>query len=246
MLQAALLGKDIQYTLSPKIYAHPLVQKHCPMSYEVLDLPQAPCGDQWAKLMKTYQGINITTPYKGSTYDFFSSRLEHDQKGLTCTNCLYQHNGTFRQTLTDAVVFRDLLKKIPLPKSVLIYGSGDMSKMCQVILQKCDLLTVFGRSQLKDFDQHQKRKYDLVINASKWGQSEPFPSFILEKLEASNILDFNYIDSTLKTFSLSQHIPYVGGLEFLIHQAIMNLSLWHKLPLEKLISLLYGPLKEAL
>lgn len=73
MRKAALLGRDISYTLSPKIHAAIAAAVGEELGFDVVDVPYDALDAEVGKLLIEYDGFFITKPYKNDVKRFLKN-----------------------------------------------------------------------------------------------------------------------------------------------------------------------------
>jgi shikimate dehydrogenase len=123
ILNLALIGSGISYSLSPVIHKFSATQLGLKISYELIDLPEENLSSLPDILkLKKISAFNITKPYKTSIEPLF-------MKGASeAVNTAYLKNGIWSFCSTDYIGFSNALEKkgINLEKvdDVIVLGSG--------------------------------------------------------------------------------------------------------------------------
>jgi shikimate dehydrogenase len=151
-MRLALIGKSISHSASPALYQKLL---GADITYELLDVPSEAELPSLAELAQTYDGINITSPYK--RFYFHESLVRDDVvRSLGALNTLsFSGNGTLA-TNTDVIAVRKILKNFQQKYSnlsIILLGSGVMAKVTQLVCGELGLsLQTFSRSQRPHLD----------------------------------------------------------------------------------------------
>jgi shikimate dehydrogenase len=152
MIKLALVGKNIQHSLSPLIYKKIFGDR---ISYDLLDYSQAADVPDVQTLFKTYRGINITSPYK----KIFLNQvvLTDNARGLNAINCLRKDGDKIIGENTDYLAIVDILlhwKCLYGEMSVALLGDGVMAGVTEVALNKLGIKYLqFSRKKTTDFSQ---------------------------------------------------------------------------------------------
>lgn len=230
-MKLALIGYPINHSLSPSLYREFLkdrLEVYDLLSYRnVLEIPSV------SELSKTYDGINITTPYK----KHFLDQVEIPSplvKELGAINTLSFTPSGVLATNTDALAVEELLKRYQeqYPKlNFLILGNGVMAKVTQLTCVKLNLsYEIISRTQklpdLCRLDLNSFRKEDaqnIVINACS-------RSFIFEgAINPEDIFwDYNYSFLPHSTTLPARVKLYQDGQELLRLQALAAIAFWAK------------------
>ena len=116
--RTGVLGRDISYSLSPKIHKLFAEEAGIDLNYEIYDVEDDPIDFIWEFFKEGGTGLNITKPYKEIVAQEFS-------KNLDSVNCLY--GNEINATSTDGSGFiADLNSKgISIEdKNILLFGLG--------------------------------------------------------------------------------------------------------------------------
>lgn len=170
-MRLALIGKGISHSASPSIYKRILGPK---IQYDLIDIQDEGQLPLLLDLAKTYDGLNITSPFKKSYLPQLIS-LSPEAHSLQAVNSIFLGKNTFSGINTDYFAVEDLLKKfkVDFPDShILMLGSGVMAKLTQYVCQKLSLdLTHFSRTSNPELEHLDLRPFYrlnsqlLVINA---------------------------------------------------------------------------------
>lgn len=130
MQKFGLLGKDISYSQSPKLYNTWFQELNIAAQFDLIDRPSF-VWDDLTHIQKEYQGICITIPYKKMLFDLLKPVPFASLDAMTllsgALNCLRFENGSILGMNTDAMALLTLLqpfKQKLYPKSLLMFGAG--------------------------------------------------------------------------------------------------------------------------
>ena len=135
MRKLALIGKNISHSKSQEVYESILREK---VDYSLLDIPEAAKIPQLEELFDVFDGVSVTSPYKG----FFTDRVLVRHKALVTLNslnCLRKKEGSYEGTSTDFLGLQDIfegLKRKWGTFRVALLGDGSMSRLTRFILQE--------------------------------------------------------------------------------------------------------------
>ena len=230
--RSGVLGRDISYSLSPKIHKLFAEEAGIDLNYEIYDVEDDPIAFVYEFFKKGGIGLNITKPYKEIVAQEFS-------KSLDSVNCLY--GNEINATSTDGSGFiADLnSKNVSIEdKNVLLFGLGGAGKSILKELSLAKNTYIANRSE---------NKVELAIqndNLKKYS-GEPVHLFIscAEKfdLESLNfieninldtngrIYDINYKSETnivLSEMSIVDESRLHDGLGMLVEQAADSFEHW--------------------
>lgn len=225
MITLALVGKNIQHSLSPQVYADLLGSD---LKYHLLDYPDGSDIPKLEDLFCRYSldGLSITAPYKKHFLDQLSSVNKSLQK-FEGVNCIKKTNKGFYAINTDYLAVKgELINLSPeLFDNVIILGDGVMSKMTQVILDELGVhFQIYSRRLNFDMDglsfDHQIGKI-LIINSCARDY------LFRGKLPSGAVFwDFNYNHIFHESTIPDQMIRYIDGTKILKLQALEALKFW--------------------
>ncbi len=150
MLKLALIGKDIQHSLSPAIYHKYLGDS---LKYDLLDFENEEIIPSPSDLLAEYNGVSITSPFKKCFIN--KVKLTANAESLGAINCLGIIDGEIVGENTDYLAILDILinfKKQYEDLFVVVLGDGVMSKVTIVALMKLKIpFKVLSRKMVDDF-----------------------------------------------------------------------------------------------
>ncbi len=132
-MKLALIGYPVEHSLSPSIYRRLL-----PAELERYDLLSYPFPSQIPSagdLAKTYDGVNVTSPYK----THFLPQVEVPSplvRRIGAINTLSLHGKVYRGTNTDLLAVDEILRRYRQEFGALhliILGSGVMAKVTKLV-----------------------------------------------------------------------------------------------------------------
>lgn len=224
MIKLALVGKNISHSRSPEIYRNFLGNE---INYSLLDFNNQSDIPSAEKLLKEFDGISITSPYKKHFIN--EIQLVDDAIHLQAVNCLRKNKKIIEGINTDylavQILLKDFFRKYK-KLDVLILGDGVMSSIVQSALDKLNKnYKVFSRKLNLEFSKislvdHVANDNLLIINTC----SRDF--IYTGKLDKRIIFwDFNY-NSPENFDYISKNCTYVDGLSMLTLQAEYALRFW--------------------
>ena len=221
MKKYGLIGQCLDYSYSKYIHDYLIEKYDLEASYDLIEVANL----NRALLLK-YDGLGITIPYKETVLEF----LDENKDNLVC-NTIVNKDGYLEGYNTDLVGFAYLVKKLNLRKieKIVILGSGATSKLVQHYFKDKETI-IISRSGPITYDNLKELKADLLVNTTPVGMKENVS--LLNEAYLSNysgIIDLNYnpINSKLALDCAKQDIPFIGGLDMLLKQALKQFELWH-------------------
>ncbi len=214
-IKLALIGKNIQNSQSPVLYKSFLGDR---VVYDLIDIADETQMPSLESLSKTYQGLNITAPYK--KYYLKDVSIEGDYQMAINTISLSK-DGNHSATNTDYLALRQILSsRFSIKKNILVLGDGAMSELITSLIGNVE---VYSRknNKLKDVVKLNE-KYDLVINTclKEYDFKTTTPSMI------EMFWSLNYGNSKEENYCKENKIAFESGIELLELQAKYALQFW--------------------
>ena len=233
LYRLGVLGKDIGYSLSPKIHQEFAKQFNYSVEYSIYDVDKDPIHFIHDFFENDGFGLNITKPYKHRVASEFSSNL-------ASINCIYEKG--LKVSSTDGVgLLNDMRSKnIDYENmDILVYGLGGAAHSILETIKTRKKIFVNSRNEKKSEDIINKsntfRKYkgervDLIINCASsldLNTINKFEHFLINK--DGFIYDINYKNDTnsiLEALSFSKKTNFHNGIGMLVEQAAECFRLW--------------------
>ena len=233
LYRLGVLGRDIGYSLSPKIHQEFAKQFNYSVEYSIYDLDKDPLLFIRDFFARDGFGLNITKPYKHNVAIEFSSDLES-------VNCIYEKG--LKASSTDGIgLLNDMRsKKIDYENmDILVYGLGGAAHSILEAIKTRKKIYVNNRTETKSEDiinknnilqNYKGEKVDLIINCASsldLNTMKKFEHFLIN--QDGFIYDINYqndTNSTLKELSFSKEINFHNGTGMLVEQAAECFRLW--------------------
>ena len=227
MNKFALLGRNISHSKSPEIYRRlisPTIQ------YDLLDFGQASEIPEISALLKEYDGINITTPYK----EHFLNHVQLSEKAraIGAINCLKKSNGHFYGENTDYFAVVDGLKSLQArygQMEISILGDGVMSRVVQLALKDLNQTAkVYSRKLTENFSHLNLNNINLNISTTPLIINACSRDYVFSgELPRNSVFwDFNYSFPSHSSQLPSKIYEYLDGYEMLERQAFYAVAFW--------------------
>lgn len=248
----ALIGKNIEKSLSPKL--HSLFSKHfsIPLEYKILNLEN---NDKFKRIFSNgaLDGANITSPFKTS---FLKDNMIMDDsvKISAALNTIKIEDSKVYAYNTDGYGVLKALEKNNIDivnKRVLIYGTGGAARgITQSLIENgVKSIVVENRSteakliHYDIFNKHYPYKIfaltgldgliiDIFINASSPNSENPeIPNFDISRIKCDYYMDINYSNKANPILKQAKFlgIPCNDGLDMLIFQGFKSFQIWNNL-----------------
>lgn len=124
MNKLAVIGKDVSKSTSPQIHNFIAKNLGLEISYEKISIPEAEFENKIAELLQTYDGLNVTIPYKLSIIPHLKG-IEGDALAFGAVNTVV--TSTLKGYNTDGLGFMQMLENNGVEadgESVLLLGAG--------------------------------------------------------------------------------------------------------------------------
>lgn len=233
MKKIYLLGNPVKHSKSPEIQNSFLRERNLDIFYDVLEIPETLLIETLECLEKDSEviGLNITSPFKIKTLDWLISKGRNP--GTSSVNTLYKIDNKFLGTSTDYLGAKEALKNYNLKEyKINILGDGGSSKIIQEGLRNEGITpNIFNRSNIKDFEEFNKNKKSITINATTVGMGSlesPVPeNSIKENQVAFDLIYFPHETTFLKN-ALKNGSKVVYGIDMLKNQARFSMNYFLK------------------
>ena len=175
-----LLGRDIGYSRSPKLFEEIFHREGLLGStYRLIDRPEVEPFVSEVRRTDHWDGFNVTTPYKTAIIPYLD-RLDPLAAAVGAVNCVTCREGLLTGYNTDvegfAASLREEIGAGPLPSSALILGSGGASRAVRVALEQLGIPSeTVSRSRGLTYDkltQEQLAHTPLIVHATPLGSAK--------------------------------------------------------------------------
>jgi shikimate dehydrogenase len=185
-MKLALIGKNISHSRSPEIYKNILGQGLT--LYDLLDFQKENLIPSAIELLKNYNGISITSPYKSHFID--QAQIVNCPLNIPGINCLRSTNNKIEASNTDFLAIKYILQNSSsdlIGKDIAILGDGIMSKITELVLRELKYpYKIYSRKLTEQFNQLVFKNTFLINTCSR--------EFVFSgKLEENVVFwDYNY------------------------------------------------------
>lgn len=121
-----LLGKNIGYSLSPKIHNDIFKAIKSNDTYDIIDLEEISSSEVLSIMRADFKGINITIPYKQVIIDYIDE-ISEEAKKIGAVNTVHILNGKTVGYNTDYYGFKYMLEERNIDitgKDIVVMGNG--------------------------------------------------------------------------------------------------------------------------
>jgi len=243
LFKIALLGQNINYSLSPQIFGHPALQKIFPSTFEIINLGNEQEWDEfWHHGAKSFDFLCVTTPWKRKVYELPLKAISPEVAISKTANWIMHKNAEFSAMNTDYFAFKMWWEQLRTkPKKIYYLGNGASTYTffamlkeqftlhspyrpeLYIVTRKIDTQKHSGcfdllKAQILEYSEFYKQELNhesLVVNGSFYGQKVEFPIELTKSFEKTLVWDLNYAKpKTYISFYQKE------GLEFLLNQAL--------------------------
>ncbi len=134
-LRIGLLGKKLGHSLSPVIHGIFMRLLGIHGYYFLLEASSEDRVIELLEMIKDFQGINVTFPYKGLAANYCDEKSEVVISTRSCNTLLF--GKTVRGDNTDLIGIRRSILSLGLPSGrALVYGAGDSARSVTAVLHE--------------------------------------------------------------------------------------------------------------
>lgn len=198
-----ILGHKIGYSLSPAMHNAAFKKLKLKAEYKIFDIDPKDMHNFLNGILRSeICGLNITVPYKQTTYDFLKKygTFDEETEKLGAVNAIVVKNKSLFGYNTDGIGFLKSLEEDlefnPRRKTVFIFGAGGAGTVCAMKLGRIAnkifvfdideakikaftkrFLEYFGKSKLGVVEKQENigkilKECELLINATPFGIKE--------------------------------------------------------------------------
>jgi len=247
MKKYGLLGEGISYSLSPKIHRLIFEKLKIEGTYDLIDLPQSLITKAYfEKLMRDYEGINVTIPYKEKILSYVDDTTPLvDQIGAVNTVSHFANKLCGDNTDYHGIKVSFDRLNLRAHQAVFILGTGGASKAVLNYLKNCGHREIYivsrnpnaiGGENVKSISYENLNKMEitggLLVNCTPIGTITKKGSLPLEReflAKQKSIFDMVYNPSVTNLMKVGRQngLNTLGGITMLAAQAIKSEKIWH-------------------
>ena len=236
MKRFGLLGEKLSHSYSPTIHNFIYESCHIDASYSLLECKEGELGNYIAELKKgTYQGFNVTIPYKKTIIPYLDE-LDEKATKIGSVNTVYVRAGKVYGTNTDYDGFLETIGHYRIEiknKECYILGTGGASLAVHHVLKdlqgKCYVVSRNPKGNQLGYEELSKRKIDILINTTPVGMypnTDDSPVSKQVAKQAKEVIDIIFNPSITKL--LQEAGSSKNGLYMLMLQAIRAEEIWQE------------------
>jgi shikimate dehydrogenase len=242
-----LLGSNISYSLSPKIYGYFMNLYQIESSYSITDIHLPSLNENFINNMvkNNIKGFNVTKPFKELMLNYLDE-LSDEVKCINAVNMVSIQNSKLIGYNTDYLGLLDSFFHYNLDivnKKILILGAGGASKSLIYALKnknnsfsiinrninnavKVQLL--FNKENIKVINTFDDNNYDIIFNATTLDINSVISMYNIALNSKSIVYDLNYYynNDDFKKYCNKLDVIFIDGLFMLMYQAVHNFNIW--------------------
>ncbi len=243
-MRFCIIGHPVSHSKSPELYNRFFKLKDIDADYKAVDISPDTFEKEIKSLLKYYDGLNVTIPFKERIINFIDNKTE---KSLGAVNCIYRGAGYNTDWLGFIAPLRDEI----IAEPVLVIGAGGAAQAAVYAMKelKVSRLIVVNRTLEKaeriklnfevpgvfevevlplDDLKSAVRDSKTVVNTTSVGmKGECFDIAASDMRGASLLYDIIYWETPLARLAKESGVRRViDGSEMLLRQAQENLKLW--------------------
>lgn len=255
MKRFALIGKNINKSLSPAIHHYCFGRLLLDAKYEIININRADKISGVIDQLKSgdLDGVNVTTPYKENIklhLDQINPRAEE----IGSINCIHVKSGKLIGNNTDWYGFLKALEGMGTFNNVVIFGTGGVVPAILYYFNNRETMPIHivgrNKERMSFFKSRGASIYNmenlnvnidspLIINTIPSNASINWKDLInrvSKNICAAMDLNYNFkVTEFLNSFNSDVKIK--NGLDMLIYQALMSLDIWHEKDLSSSINI---------
>lgn len=245
----ALIGDNLKHSYSKIVHEFVFRNNDIKARYELNEISFDKLEQFFKEDIYSYNGINITTPFKEEVLKYLDE-VDESVKLLKNCNTIKVINNKLIGYNTDYYGFLALLNYYNIDyinKKCYILGTGGAAKtVYNCLKEKALLVKLVSRSKCGEniitYQELEETDIDILINATPVGMNElkDFNPFIKKKVDVAIDLIYNPKRTKFLEFNNSSF----NGLPMLIFQALKADEIWYNQTLNLDYEKLEGELSE--
>lgn len=237
MLKLAVIGKDVSKSVSPQIHLFIAANLGLEISYERISVPENEFENAICGLLKNYDGLNVTIPYKLAVIPHLKA-IAGDALSFGAVNTVV--TSTLTGYNTDGMGFMQMLENNGVKvkgESVLLLGAGGAGRSAAKKLldagakvELYDKYTANAKEVAAEFkgvkavESVAAKPRKLIINATGVGMHKtegisPVPAEIIKECEVAVDLIYEPEKSEFLRIAESFDKKIINGRAMLFYQA---------------------------
>lgn len=240
MLKFALIGSNVEHSLSKFLHENYAAINNKKVTYDLISV--ANLEDFITNKIESYQGINVTFPYKQDILRYLDYSTKQVNEMSSCNVVTIKAKKRFGEN-SDYYGFKFYFTTIYANKNftnALVFGYGGSSQSVIQVLKDLNINYTVANRTLSKVKESQKLslseanlricEFDLIINTTTLGYNNDniLTNEVLNK--NTTLIDLNYkpyITPFLQT-GIANNCLVKNGLDMLIVQAIIAQEIWMK------------------
>ncbi|MFV0518952.1 MAG: shikimate kinase [Lachnospirales bacterium] len=234
-MKLALIGENIEYSLSPKIHNIFFEDLGIKDTYDIVNIPKENFDKFMSKDIYEYNGINVTIPYKQEVLKYLDVVSDTAQT-LNSVNTICVVGGKLYGYNTDIIGFSNMMDFEEISfynKDVVILGTGATASMVEfyAIKRKAKSIVFVSRKKIEDTNDKIYKTYDedfqgdILINTTPCGvlgkdESSPISEDVAKKFKVLVDVNYSLFRNKFLQYGIFNNKKVISGLYMLVSQGI--------------------------
>ena len=258
-MKYCVIGEKLTHSMSPQIHKAYFEYYKIDGSYCIQQIPMQEMLEGCEKTLLSYDGMNVTVPYKEKIIKYLSG-ISEEAKSIGAVNTIVKSDGTLYGYNTDPYGFEGMLKvnSVKITDACfVILGSGGACKSVRYILKKRGAKSVIVATRDEEkgksdgyitYDALKEYKADVLVNTTPVGMYPnvdgcPVSEDIIANFDTVVDIVYNPVYTKLLQTAVRLGKKAVGGLYMLVAQAMKSQEIWNnKVPDVELTKSVYNSL----
>ncbi len=250
-MKLGLIGEVLGHSLSPQIHELLFQNMKWESSYDLVEIPKEGFAGRLKEVLATYDGLNVTIPYKLDVIPFLDE-VSEEAKTIGAVNTIAKIDGKLKGLNTDYIGFKRTVAKIHADvkgKPVAVLGHGGASRAVIQCLYDlgASVIHVVSRHPETVPDDFQTFAKDrnveiigyadfakepsgyLLVNTTPVGMHPKVGVSPIPKEKAATypkVIDIIYNPAETQLLQDATHAKKINGMYMLVMQAMAAEEIW--------------------
>ncbi|MFV0440599.1 MAG: shikimate kinase [Lachnospirales bacterium] len=226
-----LIGKNIQYSMSPYIHNFLFNEKKIDGLYKICDIDENHFKKFMTQGIYKFKGINVTIPYKKEVLSYLDY-IDNTARDIGSVNTIVVKKNSLYGYNTDILGFEKMLKYENIEvknKKITILGTGATAKMIKFFCEREGGFVTLVSSSIKPFNciaYDEIESGNILINTTPLGTKgknfnvSPVSEDVVKLYDT--LIDVNYspFRSKFLSYGIFNNKKVVSGLYMLVAQGL--------------------------
>lgn len=243
MKKYCVIGEKLSHTMSPQIHNEFFKIMNIEATYDVVEIAMSDIDlPKTKELLKQYDGINVTVPYKQNVMKHLDW-ISEEALEIGAVNTIKNVDGKLYGYNSDPYGFEKMLTYNniePLNKDCIVLGAGGAAKSLIYYLKKVvknvkvvsrNKKNTFNGVECITYNELKKENGYLLVNATPVGMFPkvndiPVKENIIKNFDCIVDIIYNPLLTKFLEIGLSLNKKCVSGFYMLVAQAMKSQSIW--------------------